>query len=180
MFGRQHDITARDQRTQIDVPLPDDAIAAITNTDDTPAADDFMNSPLMQDDASLDDHLDSLVPEQQPAPVQQPPTSAPEIAAPEQRDIPVQQPPRRLSTGDLLDVKRAALSELSPIIDVLDVKPEEKFRTLIELIQSTDNQALLPAALSIAKTIPDKQVRAQALLAIINETNYFSKQNAGF
>jgi len=179
MFGRQHDITARDQRAQIDVPLPDDAIAAITGTDDTaqPTNDDFMSSPLMQDDDSLDSHLNSLGPVEELTPAPTP--SAPEIAVPQTRDIPVQQPPRRLSTNDLLDIKRAALGELSPIIDVLDVKPEEKFRTIIELIQSTDNQALLPAALSIAQTIPDKQVRAQALLAIINEANYFTKHNAG-
>lgn len=172
MFGRQHDITTRDQQQHIDVPLPDDAIAAITSQDDNSGG--FASSPLMQDDGpSLDDHLDALTGSGSNHSV---PAPTPELPV-----APIPQPaPRRLSNSDLLDIKRAALSELSPIVDVLDGKPEDKFRTMIELIQSTDNQTLLPAALTIAKEIPDRQVRAHALLAIINEANYFSKHNAGF
>lgn len=176
MFGRQQDITTRDQRAPIDVPLPDDAIAAITSGDDSQAgaSQNFMDAPLMQDDdTSLDDHLDAIDAKPQPQPQAAP--LLPQAA----RSVPVQQPPKRLTTNDLLDLKHAALTELSPIIDVLDAKPEDKFRTLIELIQSTDNQSLLPSALAIAKTIEDKQVRAQALLTIVNETNYFTKHNAG-
>lgn len=178
MFGRQQDITTRDQRAPIDVPLPDDAIAAITGSEDAsaPATDqNFMDTPFMQDDASLDDHLEAI--EAKPAPAPQP--QAAPLLPQAVRNVPVQQPPKRLTTNDLLDLKHAALTELSPIIDVLDAKPEDKFRTLIELIQSTDNQALLPSALAIAKTIEDKQVRAQALLTIVNEANYFTKHNAG-
>lgn len=180
MFGRQQDITARDQRAQIDVPLPDDAIAAITGTDDVQQNDqNFMNTPLMQDDVSLDDHLDAL--SAAPAPQAMAKPSAPEMTAPapQPRAVPVQQAPRRMTTNDLLDLKHAALTELSPIIDVLDADPEDKFRTLVELIQSTDNQALLPTAFELAKNISDKQVRAQALLTIINEANYFTKHNSG-
>lgn len=177
MFGRQHDITTRDQQQSIDVPLPDDAIAAITGSGQAAVAADFNDSALMQDDGlSLDDHLSGLssAPDENTAEYSSAPTvSAQKIA------VKPATPPRRLSSGDLLDIKRAALGELSPIIDVLDGKPEEKFRTIIELIQSTDNQALLPAALAIAKEIPDRQIRAHALLAIINETNYFTKYNAG-
>jgi hypothetical protein len=177
MFGRQQDITTRDQRAPIDVPLPDDAIAAITASDDASAPvanQSFMDTPLMQDDVSLDGHLDAI--EAKPAPQ---PQAAPLLPQAAPRTVSVQQPPKRLTTNDLLDLKHAALTELSPIIDVLDAKPEDKFRTLIELIQSTDNQSLLPSALAIAKTIEDKQVRAQALLTIVNEANYFTKHNAG-
>jgi len=180
MFGRQQDITTRDQRASIDVPLPDDAIAAITASDDTSApvtsqSQNFMDTPFMQDDSSLDDHLDAIEQNPVPAPKPQAAPLLPQAA----RNVPVQQPPKRLTTNDLLDLKHAALTELSPIIDILDAKPEDKFRTLIELIQSTDNQSLLPSALAIAKTIEDKQVRAQALLTIVNEANYFTKHNAG-
>lgn len=175
MFGRQQDITTRDQRALIDVPLPDDAIAAITSSDDSQAdaSQNFMDTPFMQDDASLDEHLDAI----EAAPIPQP--QAAPLLPQAARNVPVQQPPKRLTTNDLLDLKHAALTELSPIIDMLNAKPEDKFRTLIELIQSTDNQSLLPSALVIAKTIEDKQVRAQALLTIVNEANYFTKHNAG-
>jgi len=44
------------------------------------------------------------------------------------------------------------------------------------MIQSTDNQALLKDAYAAAQAISDDKARAQALLDIINEINYFTQQ----
>lgn len=77
---------------------------------------------------------------------------------------------------DLLALKQQALGELSPLVDHLEQSPEEKFRTTMMMIQSTDNQALLKEALAAAQSIPDEKVRAQALLDVINEINYFTQQ----
>jgi hypothetical protein len=78
--------------------------------------------------------------------------------------------------NDLLALKQQALGELSPLVDHLDQSPEEKFRTTMMMIQSTDNQALLKEAFAAAQAIPDDKVRAQALLDVINEINYFTQQ----
>jgi len=78
--------------------------------------------------------------------------------------------------GDLLDIKQQALSQLGPLVSKLDQDPEEKFRTTMMLIQSTDNSALLKDAYDAARAIPDEKARAQALLDVVNEINYFTQQ----
>lgn len=78
-------------------------------------------------------------------------------------------------SNDLLDIKRQALQELSPLVDHLDQSPEEKFKTTMMMIQATDDKALLPAAFGAAKEIADDKARAQALLDVINEINYFTQ-----
>jgi hypothetical protein len=80
------------------------------------------------------------------------------------------------SSDDLLNIKQQALQELSPLLDHLDQSPEEKFRTTMMLIQASDDQSKLQAAYDAAKAIPDEKVRAQALLDVVNEINYFSQQ----
>lgn len=77
---------------------------------------------------------------------------------------------------ELLSLKQQALSELTPLVDHLEQTPEEKFRTTMMMIQSTDNQALIKEAYAAAQAIPDEKARAQALLDVINEINYFTQQ----
>lgn len=78
----------------------------------------------------------------------------------------------------LLGLKQQALTQLSPLLNHLDQTPEERFRTTMMLIQSTDNQALLKDAYEAANSISDDKVRAQALLDVVNEINYFTQPKA--
>lgn len=78
---------------------------------------------------------------------------------------------------DLLTIKREALEELSPLIDHLEQDAEEKFRTTMMMIQASDNKTLVPQAFSAAKAITDDAKRAQALLDIVNEINYFTQKH---
>lgn len=77
---------------------------------------------------------------------------------------------------ELIDIKQKALSELSPLIDQLDQSPEEKFRTIMMMIQASDDQTLVKAAYKAAHAIKDEKTHAQALLDIVNEINYFTQQ----
>lgn len=77
---------------------------------------------------------------------------------------------------ELLEIKRSALQELSPLIDKLDQTPEEKLSTLMMMIQATDDHSHIGAAFQVAKNIKDDKKRAQAMLDIINEINYFTKK----
>lgn len=79
---------------------------------------------------------------------------------------------------DLLDIKRQALTELSPLVSHLDQSPEEKFRTTMMMIQASDNQALVKDAYAAAQQISDEKTKAQALLDIVNEINYFTQHHA--
>lgn len=78
---------------------------------------------------------------------------------------------------DLLTLKKDALSKLVPLVDKLDQSPSEKFKTTMMLIQASDDKTLIPKAYDAANAIEDEKVKAQALLDIINEINYFTNQS---
>jgi hypothetical protein len=61
-------------------------------------------------------------------------------------------------------------------LDELDLAPEDKFRTIMMVIQASDDQSKIKLAYEAAKGITDEKVRAQALLDIVNEINYFTQQ----
>ncbi len=76
--------------------------------------------------------------------------------------------------SDLEAIKKDALSELRPLVDKLDVSPEEKFDTYLLLLRSTDDQSLISPAFAAARAIANEARRAQALLDIIKEIDYLS------
>ncbi len=82
-----------------------------------------------------------------------------------------------IADDQLLDIKQQALEQLSPLVDHLDQTPEEKFKTTMMMIQAADNQSLIPDAYKAAKSIGDEKARAQALLDIVNEINYFTHKS---
>jgi flagellar hook-length control protein FliK len=77
----------------------------------------------------------------------------------------------------LAGMKQQALDHLEPLVGHLEQSPEESFKTTMMMIQANDNHTLLEKALEQAKKIEDDKVRANAMLDIINEINYFSQVN---
>jgi hypothetical protein len=75
----------------------------------------------------------------------------------------------------LLDIKQQALRQLTPLVGHLEQTPEEKFRTTMMMIQGADNQELIKDAYAAAQQISDEKARAQALLDVVNEINYFTQ-----
>lgn len=98
-------------------------------------------------------------------------------AVPVQDDSPAPALPATgtVSNDDLLSIKQEALQQLSPLVGHLDQSPEEKFRTTMMMIQASDDHSLLQTAYDAAKQIPDEKARAQALLDVVNEINYFTQ-----
>jgi hypothetical protein len=90
-------------------------------------------------------------------------------------DAPTPQSTQTSASSDLLDIKQKALEELSPLVGHLEQTPEEKFKTTMMMIQASDNQALVPDAYTAAQAITDEKAKAQALLDIVNEINYFTQ-----
>jgi hypothetical protein len=86
-------------------------------------------------------------------------------------------PPAATETPELVDIKQQALQQLSPLLNQLDQTPEEKFRTTMMMLQATDDQSLVQSAYAAAQSIPDDKARAQALLDVVNEINYFNQQH---
>lgn len=94
------------------------------------------------------------------------PTMPEPVAAPATAPLP--------GNSDLESIKQNALTELRPLVDKLNVAPEEKFDTYLLLLRSTDDQALIAPAFEAARAITDEARRAQALLDIIKEIDYLA------
>lgn len=77
----------------------------------------------------------------------------------------------------LVTLKQEALQSLQPLVSHLDQTPEEKFKTTMMLIQATDNPSLVKEAYAAANQIKDEKARAQALLDVVNEINYFTHKD---
>jgi len=115
------------------------------------------------------------------------PASIPSVPAPldespvvpsETPVVPFQMPtPLSSSTSDLEGVKKDAIQELRPLIDHIDLPPEEKFDTYLLLIRSTDDATLIAPAHTAAIGITDEKRKAEALLDIIKEIDYLSKKD---
>lgn len=98
------------------------------------------------------------------------PDSAPTAAAM------INTPTPAATDPDLAQIKQQALQSLEPLVGQLDQAPEEKFKTVMMLIQASDNSKMLKEAYGAASQITDEKTRAQALLDIVNEINYFTQQ----
>ena len=112
--------------------------------------------------------------QQSPAPAPMPEPTAPAMPAPT-----MSAPAMPVAAGSLDELKKTALEELRPLVGKLNLPPEDKFDTLLLIIRSTDDQSLLQPAHDAAKDIQDEDKRAQALLDVIKEIDYFSQGQQG-
>jgi hypothetical protein len=113
--------------------------------------------------------------EETPAPA---PAVAPATITPSPSANPAAPTASTTSTGDLGGIKKDALGELRPLIDKVELPPEEKFDTYLMLIRSTDDSSLIAPAHAAAQAISDEKRRAEALLDIIKEIDYLSHGKA--
>lgn len=115
----------------------------------------------------------SLTPEVEPEATATP-VAADELAAP--ISTPGTLDDTSSASPELDSIKKEALEELRPLVDKLDLPADEKFDTLLLVIRSTDDKSLVSAAHEAARAIPDEGKRAQALLDVIKEIDYFAGQ----
>lgn len=127
--------------------------------EETPTGKDKDNK-ASTDDAPLDVAEDTQPAETQRAPL----SSTPTVSA----------APANMSSLEAL--KRTALEELRPLATKLDLPAKEKFDTMLLIIRSTDDQNLLEPAHEAAKNIESDVERAEALLDIVKEIDYFASQ----
>ena len=106
------------------------------------------------------------------------PTPTP-IASPDPKDpiVPIlgqKTPVTAIVQTDLETIKKNALTELRPLVDKLDLSPEEKFDIYLLLLRSTDDTTLIAPAHETAQKIGNESKRAQALLDVIKEIDFLS------
>ena len=169
-FAQQHPLTPADPFAgqQSTTPPPDPAAQ--------PVAD-----PVAVPDPATQPMQDPMVSPSQPAtaPVFQPEETAEQAPVNEEQPaapaVEAAEPAEVVDHDKLAGMKQEAMSHLEPLVDHIDGTPEETFKTTMMMIQANDNHTLLDKALAAAKGITDDKARAEALLDIINEINYFSQ-----
>lgn len=161
-------------------PIPDPMASTPVTPPDTP---DGMAMP-----SALADPTVGYVPPDTLSPTD---TTTPDETAPTDTEVPAEDQPKISSHNgstlggapvnppdnedELLEIKKQALESLTPLVDELEQTPEEKFKTTMMLIQASDNADLVKEAFSAANSISDEKARAQALLDVVNEINYFTQ-----
>lgn len=87
------------------------------------------------------------------------------------------QPVSNLGGLNLDNIKISALQDLRPLVDKLNVSNEEKFDIYLLLLRSSDDNTLIQPAYEAARNIEDETKRANALLDVIKEIDYFNSKN---
>lgn len=165
-----------DLKPHITKPISDDqelskALAGVTtdanpelNFEETPEATaTAVNEPAKEATPELATEV--------PAPTEAPVMPSPIMDQSQMQTQPQQDQP---VSGDLPGIKKDAITELRPLVDTLNLAPEEKFDIYLLIIRSTDDKSLIAPAHEAAKNIADEARRAQALLDIIKEIDYLS------
>lgn len=167
-------------------PPPPTSAPVVNDTPEVPSLSAPTAEPIVETPEPVAEMVE--VPAAAPA---QPPTEEPvmPLDSPEDTpELPLEQPVNAMALApataaepinseDLINLKQQALAELGPLVDQLEQTPEERFRTKMMLLQSTDDQTLIKDAYAAAQQITDEKSRAQALLDIVNEINYFTSLN---
>ena len=129
------------------------------NTNDDAANDGLQYEGLEQ----MPDAQENIQPEQS---IEQP------IEQPVEQTVPV----TSFAGLDLDGIKSHALEDLRPLVDKLTVTNEEKFDIYLLLLRSSDDDTLIEPAYNAARAIEDETKRANALLDVIKEIDYFKSK----
>ncbi len=171
MFGQDNQ-NNDDQDTATIQPATDEVVAAdgTLATDSGTTAD--VSEPVSEDTST--DTEETETPAEVEVTTDEPAEATPTDDTPATEST-SEAPAAPVADDALLDIKKEALSDLAPLVDHLDQTPEEHFKTIMMLIQATDDSSYVKAAYDSAKKISDDDERAQALLDIVNEINYFTQ-----
>lgn len=172
--GSTIDNTAHDTTAPATVPALDDSVT--NDSGSTPFVNNESDGDVTQPPPTASESAQINEPAaEESSPETEEPINPP-VNESEQTDTASKDNSLDNSSDDLLAIKQQALQQLSPLVDHLDQTPEEKFRTTMMMIQASDDKSLVKAAYEAAGQIQDEKERAQALLDVVNEINYFNQQ----
>lgn len=180
MFGQDDTKDDTQNETTTIEPTTDDTTSVPVTDDSTEAV--TTGEPVVDEVASTDvpvtsDNQDTEEVDGEPDATTVAPIETDEPAESETSVVPTASATLPANNEELLELKKEALTDLGPLVSHLDQTPEEHFKTTMMLIQATDNATFVKEAYESAKKISDDAVRAQALLDIVNEINYFTQQH---
>lgn len=84
--------------------------------------------------------------------------------------------PAASSVDSIEQIKISALQQLRPLMQHIELTPEEKFEKYLMMLRASDDQDLIQPTYEAAQLISSEKLKAQALLDVINEINYLTSQ----
>lgn len=166
-------------------PVPTPAADPVLTTEPVipmPSTDDLVAPPTVPEEPTLEaieaqaaaaaGVVDSAPPLPEPTAPVTPPVVEPAMT---EQPAPVSPEPVATDQSNLEAVKQNAIVQLTPLVDSADLPPEEKFEAYMMIIRANDDASLIKPAYDIAEQITDSSKRAQALLDIVSEVNYLTK-----
>ena len=147
-------------------PFPEPVVATVTQGPEPIAPLESMNIP------ELNDPMPPVAPEpaEQPAEPPMPPVAPAETPAEPLAPAPVMKTPEietipsSLNTGE---IKKAALRDLVPLLDRLNMDSSEKFNIYRDIFEDLKDYTVLDPAYRAAREIADEEERAAALLYLV-------------
>jgi hypothetical protein len=172
MFGNNNDDTYQANQGDAGAPATDAPTDQVAMTSEAPSylpsvppvASTTDDNPVAQDEAAALDSLASAHDDHTDTPT---PTDSSTASTSSRTDT---------SSDDLLKLKQQALQQLTPLVGHLEQSAEDRFRTYMMMIQASDDRSMITSAYEAAQEIEDEKVKAQALLDVVNEINYFTQQ----
>lgn len=132
-----------------DLPVPDTATDNSPTADETPTPDVPEDSPIAAPIAITTE--ESVAEESAP--------KEPKVATIDVKEV---------SSSDMDSLRSRALAELAPIVDNLDVSKEQKYHTVMDAFEVTQEDNMLHKAFDFASDIADEKQKAEALKEILD------------
>lgn len=150
----------------LDMALPNVAPAPEQAPAPEPGADLMNQAP-----ASIEEQAAAeAAPAMPEAPVAEPAPAAPADVAESVMGMPETVPVAPAENSELSSVKQSMIQDLIPLMDKVSLEADKKFDLYKEVIDSTHDKTMVPAAYEAAKGIADDTAKAEALLYLINES----------
>ncbi|MBQ2639084.1 hypothetical protein IJF91_03425 [Candidatus Saccharibacteria bacterium] len=148
----------------LDMALPGVQPEAVPEAPVPEPGADLMN----QAPASIEEQAAAeAAPENAPAPEMTAPEATVSEAMPEAAPAPEATPE---ISGDLASVRQSMIQDLIPLMDKVSLGADKKFGLYKEVLDTTHDKNMVPAAYEVVKGMEDDTARAEALSYLLNES----------
>ncbi|MBO7560640.1 hypothetical protein J6T21_01190 [Candidatus Saccharibacteria bacterium] len=148
--------------------VDDELQKAIDDINKTTSVDPMFSDPIAAPSTIPEGDTGEMGEPVGPFPAPEPEINLPEPPAPAVPDAPAPAPIDPTTGLNVNQIKEAALRDLLPLVDKLNLGAKERFDLYCDAFKELRDYAILEPAYLAAREIPDDQARAEALLYVVN------------
>ena len=148
--------------------VDDELQKAIDDINKTTSVDPMFSDPIAAPSTIPEGDTGEMGEPVGPFPAPEPEINLPEPPAPAVPEAPAPAPIDPTTGLNVNQIKEAALRDLLPLVDKLNLGPKERFDLYCDAFKELRDYAVLEPAYLSAREIANEQERAEALLYVIN------------